>query len=96
MPIRSGATIIAATLLFWPLSSLRAGENTSVGARKLTVSPDNTAPTRFADLYRQAPIGHRQPRPSDMAAPVQATSVDAELQRLDVEVDRKLIICRGC
>jgi hypothetical protein len=94
MPIRPGATIVAATLLFWPFSSLRAGE--SVGATTAIVPIGSSAPTKFADLYRQAPIGHRQPRQSDMAAPVQATRVDTELQRLDVEIDRKLIICRGC
>jgi hypothetical protein len=31
-----------------------------------------------------------------VAAPVEVTRVDTELQRLDVEIDRKLIICRGC
>jgi hypothetical protein len=96
MSNRLGVTTVAAALLFLPLSSLIAGESTGAGARKMTVSPDNRAPTRFADLYRQAPIGHRQPRPSDVAAPVEVTRVDTELQRLDVEIDRKLIICRGC
>ncbi|SEN46467.1 hypothetical protein [Bradyrhizobium sp. OK095] len=94
MPIRPGATIIAATLLLWPLSSLRAGE--SVGATTAIVPIGSSASTKFADLYRQAPIGHRQPRPSELSAPVQALSADVELRRLDVEIDRKLIICRGC
>jgi hypothetical protein len=94
MPIRPGATIIAATLLLCPLSSLRAGE--SVGATTAIVPLGNSAPTRFADLYRQAPIGHRQPRPGDVSEPVQASTADVELRRLDVEIDRKLIICRGC
>jgi hypothetical protein len=31
-----------------------------------------------------------------MSEPVQASSADVELRRLDVEIDRKLIICRGC
>jgi hypothetical protein len=31
-----------------------------------------------------------------MSEPVQATRIDAELRRLDDEIDRKLIICRGC
>jgi hypothetical protein len=31
-----------------------------------------------------------------MAEPVPVTHVDAELRRLDVEIDRKLVICRGC
>lgn len=96
MSNRLGVTTVAATLLLWPLSSLKAGESAGIGARATIVSPDNPAPTRFADLYRQAPIGHRQPRPSDLSTPVQATRVDAELRRLDDEIDRKLVICRGC
>jgi hypothetical protein len=31
-----------------------------------------------------------------MSEPVQASPVDTELRRLDEEIDRKLIICRGC
>jgi hypothetical protein len=31
-----------------------------------------------------------------LSEPVQATPVDVELRRLDAEIDRKLIICRGC
>jgi hypothetical protein len=96
MSIKFGATIIAATLLFWPFSSLRAEESAGAGARKTIVPPGNPAPTRYADLFRQAPIGHRQPRPSDMSEPVQATRIDTELRRLDEEIDRRLIICRGC
>jgi len=92
MSIRLGSSIVAAALLFWPFSSLRAGER----AAPATVPAGNSAPTRYADLFRQAPIGHRQPRPSDVSEPVQASSVDMELRRLDVEIDRKLIICRGC
>ena len=92
MSIRLGSSVVAAALLFWPLSSLRAGER----AATATVPAGNSAPTRYADLFRQAPIGHRQPRPSDMSEPVQASPVDTELRRLDVEIDRKLVICRGC
>jgi len=96
MSIRLGATIIATALLFWPFSSLRAEESAAAGARKTVIPPGNPAPTRYADLFRQAPIGHRQPRPSDLSEPVQATPIDTELRRLDEEIDRRLIICRGC
>ncbi|BBZ93284.1 hypothetical protein AB7M42_002795 [Bradyrhizobium diazoefficiens] len=92
MSIRLGVTTVAAALLFWPVSSLRAGGS----APTRIASPGNPPPTKFADLFRQAPIGHRQPRPGDLSEPVQATLVDVELRRLDAEIDRKLIICRGC
>jgi hypothetical protein len=44
----------------------------------------------------QAPVGHRQPRLSDSSGATQLSPSDLELRRLDVEIDRKLIICRGC
>lgn len=42
-----------------------------------------------------APVGHRQPRQDDV--PQSALSVsERQQQQLDHELDRKLIICRGC
>lgn len=47
-----------------------------------------------------APIGHHQPRLSDVTADasvnLQLSSSEAEEQRLDRELKAKLIICRGC
>lgn len=94
MSIRFGVTTAVATLLFWPVSSLRAGENK--GPLTTFASPAHPDPTQFADFFRQTPIGHRQPRPSGMSDPVQASPVDVTTRRLDAEIDRKLIICRGC
>ena len=91
-----GVTIVAATFLLDSASSLRAGENAVTGPRTTIAASGDVAPARYADLFRQAPIGHRQPRPADLPGTTQATRGDAELQRLDAEVDRKLIICRGC
>ncbi|WP_426610451.1 hypothetical protein [Bradyrhizobium sp. McL0616] len=96
MSIRFGVAIVAATVLFGSVASLKAGESVGAGARTTIVAPGRPAPTRFADLFRQAPVGHRQPRPGDISEPVQASSVDTELRRLDVEIDSKLLICRGC
>jgi hypothetical protein len=87
-----GVTVVAATFLLSSASSLRAGGSTGTTA----ASPGDVEPTRFADLFRQAPIGHRQPRPADVPEAAQASPGDAELRRLDTEIDRKLIICRGC
>ncbi|QQN62250.1 hypothetical protein JIR23_21960 [Bradyrhizobium diazoefficiens] len=42
-----------------------------------------------------APVGHRQPRRDDV--PSSSTSAwERQQQQLDHELDRKLIICRGC
>ncbi|MBC9878656.1 hypothetical protein G8O24_15045 [Bradyrhizobium sp. INPA01-394B] len=95
MSIRLGVTMLAATFLLGSASSLKAGG--SAAAPHTTIAaPGEAAPARYADLFRQAPIGHRQPRPVDIPEATEATRGDDELRRLDTEIDRKLIICRGC
>ena len=94
MSIRLGVTVVAATFLFGSASSLRAAGGASAPAA--ISSPGSVDEKMFADLSRQAPIGHRQPRRSDVPGSAQASPEDAELQRLDKDIDRRLIICRGC
>jgi len=43
-----------------------------------------------------APIGHRQPTRADVRQNEVLSAWDRQQQDLDVELDRKLIICRGC
>jgi hypothetical protein len=43
-----------------------------------------------------APIGHRQPTLADIPQDETLSTLEREQQRLDAELDRKLIICRGC
>lgn len=43
-----------------------------------------------------APVGHRQPRLSEVPTNVQLSSAELEERRLERELDTKLIICRGC
>lgn len=42
-----------------------------------------------------APVGHRQPR-RDYVPPSSLSAWERQQQQLDHELDRKLIICRGC
>jgi hypothetical protein len=42
-----------------------------------------------------APVGHRQPHQADVP-PHEAVSMEHQQQRVDQELDRKLIVCRGC
>ena len=44
----------------------------------------------------QAPIGHRQPRPSDLPATRERDPSDVWLNELNRDLDRKLQICRNC
>jgi hypothetical protein len=92
MSIRLGVTVVAATFLFGSVSSLKAG-----GSAPATVaSPGSIPATRLADLVRQAPVGHRQPRRGDVLESAQMSPEDTRLRQLDDEIDRRLIICRGC
>jgi hypothetical protein len=42
-----------------------------------------------------APVGHRQPRKSDVPQNEAASSWESQQQQLNEELDRKLVICRG-
>jgi hypothetical protein len=43
-----------------------------------------------------APVGHRQPRQADIPQNEVLSAWEREQQHGDDELDRKLIICRGC
>ena len=43
-----------------------------------------------------APVGHRQPRRADVPPSGPIPEWERQQQRLDQELDRKLIICRRC
>ena len=56
----------------------------------------NRAINLTSQLPWRAPIGHRQPRKADVPPPEFLSTWERQQQRLDAELDRKLIICRGC
>jgi hypothetical protein len=43
-----------------------------------------------------APVGHRQPQRADVPRSEAVSAWERQQQQFDQEVDRKLIICRGC
>lgn len=43
-----------------------------------------------------APVGHRQPTRADVSQNEMLSAWERQEQVLDTELDRKLIICRGC
>jgi hypothetical protein len=98
MSKRLGLTV-AATLFLLSSAPVVAGaaSTTSAVHGVATSSPGHDDdPAKYASLFRQAPVGHRQPRPSDIPEATQLSPLEFELRRLDEEIDRKLIICRGC
>jgi hypothetical protein len=98
MSKRLGVTVVAASLLLGSAPGVAGGPDmpSAVHGLASSVPRHNDDPTKYADLFRQAPVGHRQPRPSDMSETAQLSPPELELRRLDEEIDRKLIICRGC
>ncbi len=92
MSNQCGLTVVAALFLFGPSPiGAGAGAMAGTGVRNIASAGDIASAARS-----QAPIGHRQPRPSDIPLIAESSPIDVELRRLDEEVDRKLIICHGC
>lgn len=96
------APAIAADRSKGPTTALVDTQANSKAKQNRTVA--SMEPFRGSDLARHlpnkkpwpAPIGHRQPRASDVAASAPSSSFDLEEQRLDRELNAKLVICRGC
>jgi hypothetical protein len=78
------------------LSTLAALGSAAVNSQPIAAS----APT----LPGNAPIGHLQPRaqqfvpsaPAEQAVQDNMSTFDAQQQKLDDELDKRLNICRGC
>lgn len=85
MPFSSHVTVLglAATLLAVPIAAAQAEIAT---ARPATIQPIDTSVKPWP-----APTGHRQPHAADVSP---NANLSADL--LELEVDRKLRICRGC
>jgi len=98
MSKRLGVTVVAAFLLLGSASGFAGSADVTSAVHGLALSSPGHHDDQASDasLLRQAPVGHRQPRLSDISASAQLSPPDLELRRLDEEIDRKLIICRGC
>ena len=60
--------------------------------------PAETTGTTAPSSVPPAPVGHRQPRASDIPADTQSTATDEDQRQIqrDRELDKQLWICRGC
>lgn len=77
------AAVVAGVALFGLLSPAAA-------------STRNNPAVLTSHLPWLAPIGHRQPTRADVPQDDVLSAWERRQQDLDVEVDHKLIICRGC
>jgi hypothetical protein len=62
----------------------------------LGLSGQNGAMALTSHLPWLAPVGHRQPRKMDIPEHEAVSPWERQQQRLDEELDRKLLICRRC
>jgi hypothetical protein len=59
-------------------------------------SDENSPAVLTSHLPWLAPTGHRQPRAVDLPQEGVSSEYDRRQEPSDAELDRKLIICRGC
>ena len=80
---RFAAVLVASGVMFGLLSSA-------------TASDQNSPAVLTSHSPWLAPIGHRQPTRADVPQDDVLSAWERQQQDLDVELDRKLVICRGC
>jgi hypothetical protein len=79
------AAVAAGVVLFSLLSPAMAA-----------ASDQNSRAVLTSHLPWLAPTGHRQPTRADEPQDQVLSAWERQQQDLDVELDRKLLICRGC
>ena len=90
---RHQTLLLAALALSSLLCSASAGaQDASAQDRR----PAETTGSAAASGVWPAPVGHRQPRASDIPADTQRTAEQERQLQRDREIDKKLWICRGC
>jgi hypothetical protein len=77
------AAVVAGIVLLGPLSPA-------------TASDQNSPAVLTAHSPWLAPTGHRQPTRADVPRGGLLSAWEEEQEVLDAELDRKLVICRGC
>jgi hypothetical protein len=61
-----------------------------------TAPANHSSPVLTAHLPWLAPVGHYQPHRVDVPQPQAVSEWERQQQKSDQQLDRKLIICRGC
>ncbi|WP_024507913.1 hypothetical protein [Bradyrhizobium sp. ARR65] len=62
----------------------------------ISATADHAPTALTSQLPWLAPVGHRQPHQADVPQHGAVSAWEREQQQADRELDRKLIICRGC
>ena len=62
---------------------------------QIASAQEDTSTPSTTRIFGSAPVGHRQPRPTDIPYNEKSAAEQAEEKR-NAELNRKLKICRGC
>jgi hypothetical protein len=62
----------------------------------MSATADHASTMLTSRLPWLAPVGHRQPHRADVPQHEAVSAWERQQQQADQELDRKLIICRGC
>ncbi len=62
----------------------------------ISATADRASTVLTSRLPWSAPVGHRQPHRADVPQSEAVSAWERKQQQFDQELDRKLIICRGC
>ena len=64
--------------------------------RPISATADHASTVLITHLPWLAPVGHRQPHQADVPRHEAVSAWERQQLQADHELDRKLIICRGC
>jgi hypothetical protein len=100
--IRRSTAGIVTTIVIWaavlsciPLSVAFA-QNAATSGQSPPATREANPPPSATDARGQAPVGHRQPRPSDVPPTVSRDEGGRVRSPVDQELDQKMQICRNC
>jgi len=92
----AGAAAQDSDVSFFPDLPVRSTPPNDNSDAVIGVQDRNRTLALTSRLPWRAPIGHRQPRRADIQLDDSISEWERQQDRLNRELDRKLIICRGC
>jgi hypothetical protein len=95
--IRTAVAGLVFVGLFSPANAAYQHDAVSVFPNLLiSATADHASTVLTSRLPWLAPVGHRQPHRADVPQSEAVPAWERQQQQFDQELDRKLIICRGC
>ena len=95
--LRAAAVIAVISALLSPANATYRQHSIAVFPDVSTSAASDRAPIVLTSrMPWLAPVGHRQPRQADVPQHQAVSAWEQQQQQFDQELDRKLIICRGC